>query len=245
MDIYLLEDDAAQLAHLVSLTRQITNELGIDKVTINAFQTTDQLRLALPLPSPENVFILDLEINGYRRAGLDFSERIRKLDTQASIIFMTIHDELLYRTFKSRTRALDFIAKDQGNVFQELKKDFRQIQGELTTLKHQEYFTYTFYNDKASIPLNNVCFFESSHLNSHSSALITTDNQRIQLNYNLRELSKMNDKFYRAHRSYLVNIDQVKNIDLLNMEITFRNHMTCPVSRRRARDLYKLIDKDL
>lgn len=73
--------------------------------------------------------------------------------------------------------------------------------------------------------------------------MITVDNQAIQLNYNLRELEKMDPYFFRAHRSYLINPGLVRNVDLLNHQIIFRTGATCPVSRRKANKLLALLKK--
>ena len=48
--------------------------------------------MGLPVAIKKNVFILDLEINGIKTAGLEISRVIRKHDELASIIFITIHD---------------------------------------------------------------------------------------------------------------------------------------------------------
>lgn len=242
MNVYLLEDDPSQLAHLKSYIIQISREIHINNLQIHSFQSTAQLRLALPLPSKKNVFILDLEINGYNQAGLDFSQTIRKYDQLASIIFITVHDEFVYTTYKYRVRALDFIAKDRGYVYQELLKDFVYIQKQLAARKSQDTFTYKMYSDETKIPLNHICYFEANHYNSHSSVMVTTDNQHIQINYNLRELEKAEPRFYRTHRSYLVNPQQIRSIDMLNRTIEFFNGVTCPVSRRHVKELTKLIN---
>lgn len=70
----------------------------------------------------------------------------------------------------------------------------------------------------------------------------TVDNKEIQLPYNLRELAKMNQHCYRAHRRYLVNLQLIQNVDMLNNKIIFRNNTTCPVSRRRGNEILKLIN---
>lgn len=237
MNVYILEDNAQQLAHLTVTAQEIVRELNISPATISTFQSADQLKLALPLASKENVFILDLEINGYTKAGLDFSEIIRQKDELATIIFITVHDEFAYTTYKSRVRALDFIAKDgNASIYQELKKDFAYI-NEKIAADNDELFTYKSYFKNISIPINTICYFESNPANTHSSIMYTADNEAIQLPYNLRELESKSHYFYRAHRRYLVNLQLIKNVDLLKNQIIFYNDATCPVSRRRRSDL--------
>lgn len=241
MNIFILEDDLNQQRHLTAIVQRISREISLPNLNVNSFSSTDQLRLGLPLPSKENVFILDLEINGIKTAGLEVSKLLRQHDTLANIIFITVHDEFVYTTYKYRVSALDFIAKDRGNIYDELKKDLALIQDEVQSSLIEEIFTYKAYSETIHIPLQNICYFEANPDNTHSCIMYTTDNQEIQLNYNLRKLEKKDSRFYRCHRSYLVNPRQVKQIDFLHHIIIFYNGLTCPVSRRHEKPLFKLI----
>ncbi|MRI08768.1 LytR/AlgR family response regulator transcription factor, partial [Limosilactobacillus reuteri] len=104
-----------------------------------------------------------------------------------------------------------------------------------------ELFTYKSYYDEVQIPYKNICYFEANHNNTHSSIMYTTDNQGIQLNYNLRTLAKNEKRFFRGHRSYLINPQQVKHVDFLHHQAVFYNGLVCPVSRRHEKELFKLI----
>lgn len=195
MNIFILEDDHHQQQHLKTIVKKISQEISVNEFKINLFDSTDQLRLGLPIASKDNIFILDLEINGIKTAGLEISKLIRQHDELASIIFITVHDEFVYTTYKYRVSALDFIAKDQGNIYEEMKKDLTHIQKEIQTAATEELFTYKSYYQEVHIPFRNICYFEANHTNTHSAIMYTTDNQEIQLNYNLRTLAKMNGAF--------------------------------------------------
>lgn len=241
MNIFILEDDHHQQQHLKTIVKKISQEISVNEFKINLFDSTDQLRLDLPIASKENIFILDLEINGIKTAGLEISKLIRQHDELASIIFITVHDEFVYTTYKYRVSALDFIAKDQGNIYEEMKKDLTHIQKEIQTASSEELFTYKSYYQEVHIPFRNICYFEANHTNTHSAIMYTTDNQEIQLNYNLRTVAKNERRFFRSHRSYLLNPQQVKGVDFLHHQAIFYNGLRCPVSRRHEKELFKLI----
>ncbi|MBC8743389.1 LytTR family transcriptional regulator DNA-binding domain-containing protein [Lactobacillus sp. Marseille-P7033] len=82
-----------------------------------------------------------------------------------------------------------------------------------------------------------INYFESNSTNSHSAILSTVNNQQRQLNYNLRDIKKLDDRFFRAHRSYLVNLKQIDHVDLRKGTIYFYNGATCPVSKLHIRKL--------
>ncbi len=242
LHVFILEDDHDQQRHLKMMIEKISREISLTAVDFHLFNSTDQLKLNLPLSSKDNVYILDLEINGIKTAGLELSKLIRQHDELANIIFITVHDEFVYTTYKYRVSALDFIAKDRENIYEELKRDFIHIKNEIQS-SNKETFTYRIYSEVTKIPLDKICYFTTNTANYHSCIMYTTDNKEIQLNYNLHKIEKLNPHFFRAQRSYLINPSQVRQVDFLNHTIFFYNGSSCPISRRHEKALFKLITK--
>lgn len=241
LNVFILEDDPIQLHQMKNNIEKIGANLDI-KVDCKVFTNTDDLRKNLPQPSQSNVFILDLEINGIKNAGLEFSKKIRAHDQLASLIFITIHDEFLYRTYKYRVSALDFIAKDYSDIYAELYKDIQQIETQVQAKNDEKPFVYKDYSNTIKIDFMKINYFESNSTNSHSAILNTVNNQQRQLNYNLRDIEKMDNRFFRAHRSYLVNLQQIDHVDLRKGVIHFLNGDSCSVSKLHLRHLLKLIN---
>ncbi len=182
------------------MIEKISREISINELKIHLFTSTDQLKI---------------------------SRVIRKHDELASIIFITIHDEFVYTTYKYRVSALDFIAKNRGNIQEELKQDLIHIQKEVQATATKELFTYKSYYEEIHIPYKNICYFEANHSNTHSSIMYT--------------IVKNETHFFRSHRSYLINPQQVKHVDFLHHQAVFYNGLICPVSRRHEKELFKLI----
>ncbi|MCD7111950.1 LytR/AlgR family response regulator transcription factor [Limosilactobacillus agrestis] len=241
LNVFILEDDLVQLQQMKNDVDKIGTELGIE-IESKTFSNISDLKNTLPKPSRSNIFILDLEINGIKNAGLELSKKIRAHDQLASLIFITIHDEFLYRTYKYRVSALDFIAKDYGNIYDELEKDIQQVHKQLQTNNTEKPFTYKDYSNTINVDFMNINYFESNSTNSHSSILNTVNNQQRQLNYNLRDIEKLDNRFFRAHRSYLVNLKQIDHVDPRKGIIYFYNGKYCSVSKLHIRHLLKLIN---
>lgn len=239
LNISILEDDPVQLKQLQEDVQKICNELKTE-LQCRGYANTTTLRQALPAPNRHNVYILDLEIDGDRQAGLKISQEIRKHDQQATLIFITIHEEFVYRTYKYRVSALDFIAKDYDNIYAELKHDLQQVQ-----ITNQQIdadnrpFVYQDYSNQRRVPFNKINYIESNPNNSHSSILNTVENEQLQINYNLRRIEKLDARFLRVHRSFLVNPNTIKHVDTRRKVVEFFNGQTCPVSRIHINQLLK------
>lgn len=148
----------------------------------------------------------------------------------------------MYHTYKYRVSALDFISKKYSDIHDELQKDIQQVQKYLQTNNTEKPFTYKDYSNTININFMNINYFESNSTNSHSSILNTVHNQQLQLNYNLRDIEKLDNRFFRAHRSYLVNLKQIDHVDLRKRIIYFYNGDSCSVSKLHLRHLLRLID---
>lgn len=152
LKVFILEDNLQQLAELQTITKQVLAKLNITDSLVFPFSSTSRLTKALPEPSLDNVFILDLSINDNKQAGLQLSQLIRQVDHLATIIFITVHDELLPTTYKYRVQALDFISKDHDNVAHELLTDFHLIAQRKQEAK-TDVFSYRIYNQTQTILL--------------------------------------------------------------------------------------------
>lgn len=204
LKVFILEDNLQQLAELQTITKQVLAKLNITDSLVFPFSSTSRLTKALPEPSLDNVFILDLSINDNKQAGLQLSQLIRQVDHLATIIFITVHDELLPTTYKYRVQALDFISKDHDNVAHELLTDFHLIAQRKQEAK-TDAFSYRIYNQTQTILLDDICYFKSNNGNTHSATIYTIDHRTIEIHQNLHEIGKADKRFFRVHRSYLVN----------------------------------------
>lgn len=240
LNVEILEDDYVQQQQIKEYVEQICQKQHL-AITVRTFSELPAMVRQLFQPNTHNLYIIDLEINGDKRAGLKMSQVIRNHDQLASIVFITIHDEFLYQTYKYRISALDFIAKDLGNIQAELEKDINYVHSKANHKTREQPFRFKDYSNIVSIDFTTINFFESNASNSHSSILNTVDNQQQQINYNLHEIEKMDPRFFRIHRSFLINPQQVQTVNTHKNTVTFFNGATCPASRLRLRQLLKKI----
>ena len=229
LDVYILEDNPVELSQIDNYVRQVGQQLKI-QLNIHLFSTLAQISQSLPEPSLRNVYILDLEIGGDDQAGLKFSQKIRQYDLAASIIFLTVHDELLPTTYRYQVEALDFIVKNPEKVAACLPHRGRTI----ALRSHYEIM---------KVYVNDILCFQSNPDNTHASFMYTTNNQRIPINMSLRELEEQADELFRVHRSYLVNVANIRSLNVKKHEVSFAaSELTVPVSRLKMRKLMEILN---
>ncbi|GGI63854.1 LytR/AlgR family response regulator transcription factor [Limosilactobacillus caviae] len=235
INVYILEDQVEEQHLLHKLIINISNELDINtQTTIHPFSDDHELKLHLPEPSIDNVYILDLEIHGNKKAGLALSKIIRKHDHFATIIFLTVHDEFLLTTYKYQVEALDFIEKGHNSIEADLKRDFTRIL-EKKRQDPSESLTLPTSIGFINVPLETILFFQSAPSNTRHSILHTQDSQQL-IKVSLKSIEEQSHFFFRAHRSFVVNLQNITTIDIKTHLIHFKNTLdTIPISRLKTR----------
>lgn len=179
------------------------------------------------------IYILDIELAG-SISGIDIARNIRKNDWDSSIILVTSHSELGYEALKAQIMLLDFISKFDStskNLEQAIKKSLRKINVKKTVTFKAFSVTYRLY-------LDDIVYIVKDPMDKRCT--VKTTYNEIVVAKNLIELYDLlgDDRFVFSHRSCIVNLDKVKDIDWKNSLITFNTGDTIDLlSRDKKKEL--------
>jgi two-component system response regulator AgrA len=184
------------------------------------------------------IYFLDIDLNSNMN-GMKLAQQIRLFDPRGFIIFITAHSELSFMTFQYRVEAMDFVLKDNPA---EMKVKIGECllnameRYTLQTNKIHKVYTIQAGGRKFSIDYDDIFFFETSS-NIHKVILHAKDRQ-IEFCSTMKELtSTLDGNFVRCHRSFLVNKNNIKEVDEKNRIIYFANGETCLTSTRMMKEL--------
>lgn len=230
MNIFILEDQWVEQVNLEKIINEIAQEEKIPVSSLNAYSKIAEFKKHLPAASVDNVYLLDLEVDNDKQAGLKLSRYVRKNDPYATIIFITVHDELLPVTFKYQAEALDFIAKDQDNIKERLTRALKTVRHKphsfpLPTILLKIGTGYT------RINIDDIICFTPNPANSHQSFLHLVKNQQITVHGSLTTLEKKSPLFFRSHRRCLINASKVKEINTHKHKVILTGGEELPLSR--------------
>jgi len=241
MKVIICEDDKAQL-HLIRT--KLENYAFIEYPTIEIVLSTSNPEEVLAYMEHEQAdcYFLDIELNS-SISGLDLASKIREVDPQSSIIFVTTHAELLQLTFTYKLAALDFIIKtDQELLTQQLIVALEaayQKYRQLGSANQKQYFQVKMGEFIKNIPFEDIYFFSTSS-QAHKIQL-QTKNGNFEFYGKLKDLENLNENFYRCHQSYIINLQQIYEIDKKNRIVKMNNGEFCYISYRAIRGLQENI----
>lgn len=208
------------------------------------------MKIACVTPDPKNliaavqnadepgIYFLDIMLSASVN-GIEAAEQIRKYDPDGWIIFITSYSQMSSMVFQYRVEALDFILKDDP---QSLKK--RIFQCLETVQKRYEKSRMIFPKlyccksgaHKLRLPYEDILYFES--ISGTHKLLIHTTAGNYEIYASLNDVEKeLDERFFRSHKSYLVNTDYAIEFNRTGGYILMRNQERCLLSVRKIRKL--------
>ena len=187
------------------------------------------------------LYFLDIEIDGKKREGLEVAKKIRALDRFATIVFITTHSEFATLTYSYHVSAFHFFAKDQNdlNLKQKIEECLEYVQTSSDQEIPQDVFRIERDHRVFELPFAKILYFETFS-QPHKLALIAT-NQRIEIYANLSEIEKMDSRFFRCHKSTVVNVENIVDIDRTLNQLKMVGGATCYLSKRKVKEIQKRV----
>jgi len=243
VSIFIYEDNMIQAQHVKQLVESICERNHIQYDFIKVTSKADNIIRKIPHTTYVPIYFLDIEIKSEDRKGLEVAKLIRQYDEEGMIVFVTTHTEFAPISYEYMVSALTFIDKSlpyderytlfeqsllhykRRNVSETNADDFI-VQNKQTTIK---------------VPFKEVQYVMTGA--PHRLTLVTTK-RYINFYGTLKEIEKIDDRLFRCHQSYVVNVEAMKSYDAKNRLLTLQNNEQIYVSRRLHRSVQKIIRRE-
>jgi len=240
--VYIFEDEkffSASLEHYIS---EYLDAHGLQwEIRIVNRDFAAALAESGAAPQQNRIFFVDIILDDYN--GLKLAQKIRDQDIRAYIIFVTSHFEYAFPAIQYKIRALDYILKNDGGMRSKIFQCLDTIVGEMAesragaeeqTLLIRTNGTYFI------IPFQEIRYFETN--TAKRSIILHTEDKKIEFRDTLDELQqRLDNSFYRCHRSYLINLQHVQSIcrKRSDLHVLLDTGTKCLVSSRYLKGLLK------
>lgn len=238
---YIVDDEPLareELKYLLNRSGQV-EILGESDIAEGALQDISKLK-------PDIVF-LDIELA--EENGLDLAKQLEKLNPTPAIVVATAYDEYALQAFD--TNAIDYILKpfDEDRIMHTLAKlkNLQKIGKEgipAPYLQNDRYGKIAVSAEEKIVLLSfaEILFIESCE----GKCVIKSRKQSYKVNETLAEAEKKfnQPQFLRVHRSYIVNLDQIEEIQPWfnsTCNLIMNDGSKVPVSRTYMKELKRAI----
>lgn len=196
---------------------------------------------------PDIVFV-DIELA--EDNGLSLAKQLQTLDPSPIIVFATAYDEYALQAFE--LNALDYVLKpfDEARIQKTLEK-IKQLQNRGEKELSTHHYRKNDRNEKIPLLVEDriilLNYDEILYIESYEKkCLVRTFAQEYKVNDTLVEMEKKlhETPFLRVHRSYLVNLDHITEIDPWfnsTYNLIMKDNSKVPVSRTYVKELKKIL----
>lgn len=240
LSIMICEDDTEQRTRI---TKYIEDSIMIENLDMEIVLSTEIPEETIEYLKKNKIsglYFLDVDLNSNIN-GIKLAEMIREYDPRGFIVFVTTHAEMSYLTFMYKVEAMDYIIKDNHETAKErihqcILNAHKKYSSKVTEM--QKNFTIKVEDKIINIEYSKILFFETSNI-IHKVLLHAVDRQ-IEFYAKMKDIeSKLDERFYRCHRSFLVNKDNIKEIDKNDRVVHMINGQECLVATRLLKGLLK------
>lgn len=215
LNFVLCDDSKSALNKLSKMLESIIIQNNLDGQIVLSTQNPSDL-LKYVKNNPVNVAILDVDLNN-DISGLKIAESIRKYSKDIYIIFTTGHLEFGLVAYKYKT--FDYIAKPVS--FERLQETIFRLYDDILG-GSPKYIRLD--NNKTIIPEDSIKYIQRDGM----KLVFTTDTRTYEVYSSFSKLEPILPKqFVRCHKSYIVNLDKINNINFSSNVISFDENHEC------------------
>lgn len=224
VNIAICDDEAVQVELLDKYVKTWADK-NSRKINIEKFYTGDSFLFHWCERKDFHILLLDIEMPGIN--GVELSKKIRRVDSDLNIIFITAITDYIGEGYD--VSAINYLIKPikEEKLYECLDRSIEKISDEERSI------LIDIDGKIVKIDEKDILYIESF---SHNIEINTTSGKYITRK-NIGEIEKELDKdlFIRTHRSYLVSLLHIKKIS--KDEIELDNGECIPLSRRRYKDV--------
>ncbi len=229
MKIAICDDNKHELQQIGRyMDEYLSCSLIEDKIEACSFESSMELLSRVESGSHFDIYLLDVITPGIN--GIQLANEIRRRDQVAKIIFLTSSTEFAVDSYS--VNAFNYLVKpiQKDKLFSVLEKAFNDIFRDLN-----QYFVLKARTGLFKVFLHELIYLEviGRTIYFHQKAGITIES--ISTMSQIEAVLLKDKRFIKPHRSYIVNLDYVKNLSQDGFTTT--SGLFIPVSRNAFKDV--------
>lgn len=228
LKVFVCEDDELQKNSIENFIRNTIIAENMDMEIVLSTGNPHDVIGYLKNKLISGLYFLDVDLNSDIN-GIELAEQIRKYDPRGFIVFVTTHAEMSYLTFKYKVEAMDYIIKDKcfnikHRIYECVLNANKRYNATITD--SERCFTFEVENKIIKMDFDRILFFKTSQVKN--KICIHAFDRQIEFCAKMKYIEeKLDNRFYRCHRSYIINKSYAKEIDYNNRIVYMLNGEKC------------------
>ncbi len=241
--LYLCDDDLQVLLHLKKIVEKIIIIYNLDIEIVLVSENPKAIIEHKKSQMQRSIYLLDVELKNDDYNGFSLGKELRSMDPRGFIIYISTHEELMAETFKYRLEAMSYLIKDdictlRKQILDCLLEVIKLVEDDNSDVSN--YYSIKTDNKHYHISQKDILFFETA--GPHRVAVHTLSSM-IEFRGDLGKIEKeLKGNFVRTHQSYLIQHNQIEQVNYLNNTIKLKGGGICLLSKKGKKILKQSLD---
>ena len=243
LHIYICEDEKVQLNRIRDMITEYIADLRIDARIVAARQDPEEIMAELHDNCQPAVFFIDVHMDGF-----DLARRLKWLNSEYAVVFLTSSDHLAYKVFEYNLEVLDYVVKEpeyfqQKGINECLRKRLDRIFEKLNSLcdkKNKTSIAFTCGGKVTDVITEDIIYVQS--VAGKHQAEVYLDNRVITVRQSMKYIyEQLNEDFIYANKSCIVNKSKMRELDKKERFLHLEGGFRVEVSYRELNGIAKLM----
>lgn len=179
-----------------------------------------------------DVLLLDINLKG-QISGLNIAEELRKTNKSTYIIFTTGHLEYVMLAYKFKT--FDYLPKPI--TIEKLEETILRLFNDIEYSSHKKYI-------KIGNNQTIICENDIEYIKRDGMKIVFHTNKKDYETYSSFKKIQLNlpQNFVRCHKSFIVNINKISNIETSSNTISFENNSHCLIGPKYKNNFMEVLN---
>ena len=240
MKILICEDNKIMLNIIHKTVANYTMIHDWDNVTIFPTNTATET-LEIINSKKIDFFFLDIDLGNNEINGIELGRKIRDIDPFAKLIYITSHDNMQNIILQKMISPFAYILKNKDSLEQEIRSVleavFSQYKKEIITNPTTNKIPIKTGTRQLFFHIDDILYFET--FGNHKISIVLKDDKNYSFYGKLSEIAQLSKKLIYCHKSYIMNIDNILEIE--KDKIVFTNNIELLLSENSIRKIKKTI----
>ena len=232
INIVICDDEATARNTLCDYIDRFSKETG-ESFHITQFKNGEDLLHGYPVHC--DIILIDIIMDMLN--GIETAARIRRMDRDVCIIFITQTPQYALNAYK--VHALGYLTKPlaYNDLRYELNEALRRI-----NFNKDEYIVLKSQSETTKVNIRDILYIEAQN---HKLLVVSSDGTERQCYGKLSDIEQQleNKQFFRCHRAYLLNLRWLSRIDGNNALLS--GGCSVPISKYRRNELMQALTDHL
>ena len=250
LSVFICEDNRKFRHELNKIVQDYLSNSDHNMELVMSTDNPSKLLKIIEERKPSGLYFLDIDLGGGDN-GVQWANKIRKIDTRGYIAFITSHPNYLPLTFRYKVEALDYIEKTLGlaEVFERVKSCIEDAYSKHVSHSDDSSFVFTDQSGRRiSCLFDDILCFKTDARGSNL-IIIHTKKRVFKARSSLRKIlpELPFGQFLQCHQSNIVSLKNLPDsaLHLLNDgkdAVFLSDGATCKVASRNRASMARLLD---